>query len=65
MKDMLHTAPRAAQEIETMSLQALKAHKDSLLQQIETDVTREDTLWGEVARVNAYIRAASEIESAA
>lgn len=59
MKDFAQITPPAPR-VEVMSAQDLRAYKDMLLQQIGEGSAEEDALWGKVARVNAYIRAASK-----
>lgn len=47
-----------------MSVQDLLSYKDALIAQISDGSPEEDAIWGKIARVNAYIRAAGKSNAA-
>ena len=63
MKGFAHI-PSAQTQVESMSMQDLRAYKDALIAQISQGCPEEDAIWGKIARVNAYIRAAGKDQAA-
>jgi hypothetical protein len=63
MKDFAHIQMSHA-KVEAMSMHDLRAYKDALIAQISDGCAEEDAIWGKIARVNAYIRAAGKDQAA-